>query len=223
MKEILVSVVAVIPALNECTTIAAVIESLRSYLPVIVVDDGSTDSTGDVAREAGALVVRHEKNCGYDDALSTGLKRAAQSGYQFAVTLDADGQHNPELIVEFIELLSRGYDIVIGVRDRMQRFSEKIFAWWARRLWGIEDPLCGMKGYRLASFSEAPAFNSYQSIGTIYTVIAGKSAFKIAQISVQTRERVGRPRFSVLVAADFLIMRAMLRGLLLTKAIVAGA
>jgi glycosyltransferase involved in cell wall biosynthesis len=85
----------VIPALNEAATIGAVVGDARAHLAgdVLVVDDGSSDSTAEIAREAGATVVSLPYNLGVGGAIRTGLRYAARHGYSRVVQLDADGQH----------------------------------------------------------------------------------------------------------------------------------
>src|SRR5674476_1548829 len=87
---------AVIPCFNESASIATLVMAVRQHLPfVLVVDDGSTDDTAMLAKNAGAVVVKHERNLGKGAALKTGLSRALKQDYEWAVTLDGDGQHAP--------------------------------------------------------------------------------------------------------------------------------
>ena len=87
----------VIPCLNESVSVAALVVAVRRQLPsVFVVDDGSVDATARIAKNAGAVVLRHAKNLGKGAALQTGLAHALKSGFEWAVTLDGDGQHAPE-------------------------------------------------------------------------------------------------------------------------------
>ncbi|MDB4978609.1 MAG: dolichyl-phosphate mannose synthase-like protein [Candidatus Peribacteria bacterium] len=89
-------VVAIIPAYNEATRIGQVVRDARRFTAcVVVVDDGSTDGTGDVARREGARVVRHAENSGAGAATMTGIEAARRLGATVVVTLDADGQHDP--------------------------------------------------------------------------------------------------------------------------------
>ncbi len=113
-----VSIVACIPAYNEEKYIAKVIVEAKKYVDkIIVCDDGSTDLTSDIARELGAIVVRHEKNMGYGAALRTLFKKALELNPEIIVTLDADGQHDPREIPRLVEPIIRGEaDIVIGSR-----------------------------------------------------------------------------------------------------------
>jgi len=85
---------AVIPCLNEAAAVETLVRQVREHLPaVIVVDDGSTDATGERATRAGAEVLRHDQPEGKGAALQTGLKRARERGLTWAMTLDGDGQH----------------------------------------------------------------------------------------------------------------------------------
>ncbi len=109
---------AVLPAYNEELVIGSVILRTRQYVDrVIVVDDGSSDRTAEVARLAGADVVRLDHNTGKAYALLLGLRRALETGCHVAVMLDADGQHNPNEIQRVAGLVSIGKaDLVIGSR-----------------------------------------------------------------------------------------------------------
>lgn len=207
----------IIPALNESATIAAVVTNASRFGTVIVVDDGSSDDTSDIARQAGADVVRHEQNRGYDSALETGFARAAELGCECALTMDADGQHNPGQTTAFIAEIVRGADVVIGVRDRRQRLMEHVFAWVANTLWGIHDPLCGMKAYRVAVYRKRGHFDAYRSIGTELAIFAARRGMKIVQIAVPTRDRADAPRFGSTLRANWRIFNAIWRGILYAR------
>lgn len=112
-------VAVVIPALNEATVIGDVIAGVRSRIPlVILVDDGSQDGTGGVARAAGARVVRHPVNLGQGAALRTGIAAALRlPDVQWIVTFDADGQHQPDDAAALVDRARQGdVDIVLGTR-----------------------------------------------------------------------------------------------------------
>lgn len=203
----------VVPALNEQATIAAVVAGAARYGRPVVVDDGSTDATGEMARAAGAEVVRHPQNRGYDEALNSGVARALALGCDYIITLDADGQHDPTLLPTFVRLLDDGADVVIGVRDRHQRLAESLFALVARLRFRIRDPLCGMKGYRASICQELGHFDSYGSIGTELCLFAAVRGKRIAQHPVKTHDRVGAPRFGRRLSANCRIARAMVIGL----------
>ena len=111
-------IVALIPGYQEGPRIGAVVEAAGAHLPVIVVDDGSTDDTAEVAEAAGATVIRQVPNAGKGAALRTGFRQALERGSAAAITLDADGQHDPAEIPAFIDAFrERRPELVIGRRD----------------------------------------------------------------------------------------------------------
>jgi glycosyltransferase involved in cell wall biosynthesis len=113
-----VRTVALIPAYQEGPRIGAVVSAARRHLPVVVVDDGSTDGTADAAVVAGAEVLRQHPNAGKGAALRAGFRYALASGLDAVVTLDADGQHDPDEIPRFLEVFAaRRPELIIGERD----------------------------------------------------------------------------------------------------------
>ncbi len=109
----------VIAAFNESARIEPVVTACRQlFARVIVVDDGSTDETAQVARRAGAHVVRHLINLGAGAALQTGIDRALECGASWIVTLDADGQHDPADAQRLLTLAcERGWEVCLGSRN----------------------------------------------------------------------------------------------------------
>ena len=203
-------VAIVIPAFNEENTVASVVRPLLSLGTPIVVDDGSVDSTVYEASKAGAVVIKHDVNRGYDAALNSGFIRAAELGCEYVITMDADGQHDFNVIEQIISLLDNGSDVVLGIRDKMQRLGERCFACMTKCYLGIQDPLCGMKGYKLTVYIQLGHFDSFNSIGTELAVYSAINKFKIDQIQIVTENRVDNPRFGSLLSANLSIFRAML-------------
>ena len=116
-----------IPALQAGASIGDVVRRTRDVLPdVLVVDDGSSDATGDAARAAGAEVVRHDVNRGKGAALVTAFRTLFGRGFDAVVTVDADGQHLPEEIPVLLKAAAGGADLVLGTR-------EHLFARWSPR------------------------------------------------------------------------------------------
>jgi len=112
--------IAIVPAYREERAIAGVVAEIRAFDPgldVVVVDDGSGDGTAAAARSAGAAVVRLPFNLGIGGAVQTGFKYALAHGYDLAVRLDGDGQHDPTELPKLIEpVLAGSADIVVGSR-----------------------------------------------------------------------------------------------------------
>ena len=110
--------VCVIPALNEEPTIGRVVSEARKHCDmVLVIDDNSQDRTAELSRQNGAAVIRHVLRLGTGGALSTGLRAALKAGFEAFVTMDGDGQHNPNEIPALLDpILKNEADIVIGSR-----------------------------------------------------------------------------------------------------------
>ena len=126
---------------------------LINILLVVIVNDCSDDKTGSLGKQLGALVIDNEKNLGYEHSLIKGINFAIASGANSLITFDADGQHPFETIESMFSLVENNlYDIVIGTRNKLPRFSEKIFSLYTNIMFGIPDILCGMKCYSARIF-----------------------------------------------------------------------
>ncbi len=150
------TVLALIPAYNEATRVAPVVEGAARHLPVLVVDDGSKDNTVAVAEAAGATVLRQVPNQGKGAALRAGMRWALDTGYAAVITLDADGQHDPAEIPAFLDnYAATSADLIIGARDFSQmpgarRIANTLGRWsfsWALGQ-TVQD---NQSGYRLLS------------------------------------------------------------------------
>jgi glycosyltransferase involved in cell wall biosynthesis len=140
--------VALIPALDAARTIEPVIRSTIAEVErVVVIDDGSTDGTKEIAEAAGATVLRHEQNRGKGGALKTGFAYAVAQGFDGVITLDADGQHLPHEIPKFLAARREtGADLIIGGREHLfgemlprRRFANRMSA--AMISWGARTPI----------------------------------------------------------------------------------
>jgi glycosyltransferase involved in cell wall biosynthesis len=128
-------IVALIPGYQEGPRIAAVVEAAARYLPVTVVDDGSTDDTAAQAEAAGATVLIQRPNAGKGAALRAGFRHVLDRGVAAVVTLDADGQHDPAEIPTFLAAYeATGAELIIGRRDfaampPVRRLSNTLGGW----------------------------------------------------------------------------------------------
>ena len=107
--------ITIIPAYNEEKAIESVVACALKYSDVLVVDDGSGDSTHNRAKNAGAKIVKHEKNMGKGAAIKSGLKEALNDDYDILIVLDGDGQHNPDCIPSVISNIGSN-ELIIGSR-----------------------------------------------------------------------------------------------------------
>jgi glycosyltransferase involved in cell wall biosynthesis len=128
-------ILGLIPAWNEAPRVGAVVRGASVYLPVLVVDDGSEDNTARVAAAAGATIIRHPENRGKGAALMTGFAWAKERSFDAVLTLDADGQHDPQEIPKLVAAYESGAgDLIIGRRNSTQmpfpRFFTNPFGSW---------------------------------------------------------------------------------------------
>lgn len=110
---------AVIPCYNEESTIGSVVLKAKRHVDeVLVVDDGSIDDTAKIASDAGAIVISHKRNEGKSVGIRTGFRYALAKDFDYVITLDGDGQHNPdEIQIVLGNLMNNGHDISIGLRS----------------------------------------------------------------------------------------------------------
>ena len=168
-------IIALIPAHNEAARIAPVIDAVRRFLPVLVVDDGSTDNTSALAQEHGAFVIRQEPNQGKGAALLNGFRYFLEGEYDAIITLDADGQHDPAEIPLFVEKFERDHsDLIIGRRDFRKmpfprNFSNTIGTWMFSNALKVPIP-DNQSGYRLHSHRLVQAAINSQERGFEFEV-----------------------------------------------------
>lgn len=148
----------VIPCYNEEMTIGSVILKSRKYGDaVLVVDDGSHDGTVAVACEAGALVISHPKNLGKSAAIKTGFQYALENGFEYVVTIDGDGQHDPDEIPHMLEnIINNGHDISLGYRvgqntemPRWRKLGKRVLDYGTSLGAGglVTDSQCGFRAF----------------------------------------------------------------------------
>ncbi len=204
----------VIPAYNEAASIGEIVGAVSKFGIPIVVDDGSTDGTAEIAEAAGATIVRLEINSGYDGALERGFSEASEIGADIAITFDADGQHDPNSLPDFVSLLERRVaDLVIGVRPKPARLMEAMFGYYTRIRYGVPDVLCGLKGYRMELYRNHGCFDSTNSIGTELTLATLRGGGRVMTVPVPISGRDGSPRLGRTLRANFKILRAMAIGI----------
>ena len=186
-----------LPAYNVSRTIKQIIREANLFVgDTIVVDDGSRDKTAEIARECGAVVLKHPHNCGKGMALRTGFDYAVRAGYQLIFTMDSDGQHNPSDLPRFLDRFRLAdSDILIG-----GRFEDRTAMPLHRRLNNrlistVGSALCGQhvpdfqSGYRLikAEVLEAVSLKTerYETESELL-IKAGRLGFRIESIPIRT-------------------------------------
>jgi glycosyltransferase involved in cell wall biosynthesis len=194
----------ILPAYNEAKVIGDIIKSIPKKFPgvtervVVVVDDNSSDETGIVARRAKAVVLRHRLNLGAGGATMTGLEYAKRQGFDVAVTLDADGQHDPADIKKLLKKVHEGYDFVIGSRlieknnlkdmPRIKRFGNRLFSFITYlyyRIW-ISDSQSGFKAFSKKAIKQCQIQNVGYEFCSEMIGRAKANKLKICEVPIKT-------------------------------------
>lgn len=190
----------VLPAKNEELAISETVSKIRTLYQdaeIIVVDDGSTDRTALLAKNADACVVSHPYSKGNGAAIKTGARVATG---EVIVFMDADGQHNPNDIVLLLEKIEQGYDLVVGARQKGSQASvgrgvaNKFYNQLASYMTGhpVEDLTSGFRAVRLEKFREflylLPNGFSYPTTSTMAFFRAG---YSVAYVPIHAAKRLG--------------------------------
>lgn len=192
----------VIPAYNEAENIVRVVEDLIDHYPqydYVVVNDGSRDRTAALCREHGFKLIDLPVNLGLAGAFQTGLRYAAENGYDCALQFDGDGQHQPRFIAPMLKLLEGGADIVIGSRfitvkkpKSLRMLGSYLISWAIRLTTGraICDPTSGMRMYSRRMLEEfAQNLNYGPEPDTISYLI--KNGAVVRELQVEMSPRAG--------------------------------
>ena len=197
----------VLPAKSESAAIGHTVTAIRRLYPraeVIVINDGSTDDTAQLAEAAGARVVTHPYSQGNGAAIKTGA-RAAQG--DVIVFMDADGQHDPADIARLLARLQEGYDMVVGARQKGSQASvgrglaNRFYNWLASYMTGhrVEDLTSGFRAVRADKFREflylLPNGFSYPTTSTMAFFRAG---YSVAYEPIHAARRVGKSHIRLL-------------------------
>ncbi len=185
-----------IPAYNEQATIGHIVGQVRQLwnLPVVVIDDSSTDATARLARAAGATVLPLTLQLGAWGAIQTGLRYALRHGYRAAVTLDADGQHDPADIGALLQPLAAGQaEVVIGAFPERASRARHIAWSYFRGLTGLrlEDITSGFRAYNHTAMtvlaSREASLLDYQDVGVL--LILRRQGLRIVEAPVAMQPR----------------------------------
>ncbi len=186
-----------IPAFNEEKNISEIIRKLQKITDkIIVCDDGSSDSTGKIAREMGVIVIQHERNLGYGAAIRSIFLKAREQKSEFLITMDSDGQHRIEDIQTILEPIKNGQaDLVIGSRfldhngknvPAYRKIGIKILTKLANTSLNqnITDSQSGFRGYGKKIIEEIIPSESGMGVSNEILIKASKKGFKIIEVPI---------------------------------------
>jgi glycosyltransferase involved in cell wall biosynthesis len=218
--------VAVVPAWNEEGAIGKVVDEIRAFDPaadIVVVDDASTDATAAVAEGRGATVLRLPFNVGIGGAVQTGIRYARDEGYEIAVRLDGDGQHDASELGKLLTPIRAGdADLVIGSRfvdpggtyrpPFARRMGIRIFARLVSVLGGqrVTDTTSGFVALNRAGIELFAVEYPHDYPEVEATLIALRSGLRLGQVQVEMRERQAGTSSITFVRSLYYIVKVML-------------
>ena len=199
--------VAVVPAFNEEQNVGRVIDEIRAVdgtIDIVVVDDGSFDGTADVARARGVTVLRLPFNLGIGGAVQTGFRYAFEHGYDLAVRLDGDGQHDPGQLERIIApVLGGEADIAVGSRfaavgdgyrsSRSRRVGIRLLAWVVSRIVGrrVTDTTSGFQALNRRAIELFARDYPHDYPEVEATIMVSRHRLRSVEVPVAMRERGG--------------------------------
>jgi hypothetical protein len=218
--------VAVVPAWNEEGAIGGVVDEIRVFdaaATVVVVDDASTDATADVAEAHGATVLRLPFNVGIGGAVQTGFRYARDEGFEVAVRLDGDGQHDASELPKLLEPIHAGTaDLVIGSRfvdpgggyrpPFARRIGIRLFARLVSLLGGqrVTDTTSGFVALDRAGIELFAVEYPHDYPEVEATLVAVRSGLRLGQVQVEMRERQTGTSSITFVRSLYYIVKVML-------------
>lgn len=219
-------VVAVVPAWNESASIGGVVDAIKAVdagIDIVVVDDASEDDTAGVAEARGAVVLRLPFNVGIGGAVQTGFRYALDGGYELAVRLDGDGQHDASEIPRILAPVQAGEaDLVIGSRfvdgsgsyrpPLARRLGIRVFARLVSALGGqrVTDTTSGFVALSRTGIELFAAEYPHDYPEVEATLVALKSGLRLSQVQVEMRERASGSSSITFVRSLYYIVKVML-------------
>ena len=189
-------IIAAIPCFNEQRCIGSVVVMTKKFVDsIIVIDDGSTDATAEVAAEAGATVHKHDQNRGYGAAIRSALEKGRQLGADVLVVLDGDGQHDPRDIPSLVKPLLEGEaDVVVGSRflgkgkrpPLYRRLGQRVLTTATNMGSGqtVSDSQSGFRAYSSKALRELTLAESGMSVSSEIQFAIGRSGLRVAEVPI---------------------------------------
>ncbi len=210
----IIKIIAIIPAYNEEKTIDQIVKNVKQYVTdVIVVNDGSTDNTGEIANKAGAFVFTNDYNMGLGVTIKNGLRIAKRLMADIVVTIDADGQYLPEEIPLILDpIIKLEADLVLGSRvlkkgakmGLINKVGNKVFTWAVNRFSGLHlsDAQTGFRAIRREILEEIKITSDYTYTQEL-VIRCAEEGFRIEEVPVSFVNRISGKSRLISDPADY--------------------
>lgn len=202
--------VIIIPAKNEFHNLKKLLKNIiTKKIDTIIIDDNSRDKTfllNKIFKKI--LILKNKKTLGYDGSIKKGL-RFAKKKYSYAITLDADFEHDPKYLFKIIKNLKDGYQIVIGERDRKNRYLEILLSKVIKNFYGINDLFSGYRGINLKILDIKFLKKNFEMPYIIFNL---HNEFKNTKnIKIISKKRIGKSRFGNLLTGNLKILSQFIK------------
>ena len=200
--------VILIPARNESKTIMNVTKKIKKFGDILVIDDNSSDNTIKLLKNKKIKYLSNKYSLGYEKTIIKGLKYLIKKKYSHIATFDADGEHDANFFLNIIKF--KEYDLVIGKRKKFNRIIESIFSFFTNFFLKIEDPLSGLKVYKINTLKKIKLDND----NTLSTSIILKIMFlngKIIHKNLNVFKRKDNSRLGNNISANLKIISSIIK------------
>ena len=184
-----------LPAYNESAHIGGIlVDAFQFTNKITVVDDGSTDSTAQIAESLGATVIINGVNQGYGYTIQRILREARSIGTDISVIIDSDGQHSPSDIPKLVKAIEDGYDLVVGCRAgkdvpgyrRIGGTILSVFTWMLSGVW-VRDSQCGFRAYSQKAVELIRPKENGMAISSEIVALANWNGLRIMEVPISVR------------------------------------
>ena len=213
-------VAIIIPCFNERETIFSIYKDAKKYGKVLVIDDCSTDGTSEILRKKKIKILKNNRNIGYEASIIKGMKHISKNwkNTSYIVTLDADGELPTKSIPLLInKLIKKELDIVIGSRNKTNRFTETILKFFFYLRYNIKDPISGLKVYRLKSLKKVINSVSTKLFLVDILIISIYRNFLVQSCEIEVKKRKGRAKVGSGILVNIKIINIIFKSFFLYK------
>ena len=202
-------VIILIPCFNEEKTIINICKKAQNFGTVLVVNDNSTDKTKNLLQEKKINFISNKKNLGYEMSLIKGFNYIFKNfkKAKYILTIDADGELPAKNIPKILKKINKNFDLLIGNRSKLNRFSETILDFVFKIKFGLNDPVSGFKLYKIKSLKKIIKLLSDKMFLVDVPIIFYKLGRSMSNIDIITKKRLDKPRVGNSISSNLKILK----------------